>query len=56
MLGSEVDLLVNYPRAKRDVTARGQQKTPEDRQLAQEFGEAFFDGSRDHGYGGISIR
>lgn len=53
MLGSEVDLLVNYPRAKRDVTARGQQKTPEDRKLAQEFGEAFFDGSRDHGYGGF---
>lgn len=43
----------NYPQSKRNVTERGTQKTPEDRALARQFGKAFFDGSRDHGYGGF---
>jgi SAM-dependent methyltransferase len=54
MRGCEIDLMANYPRAKRDVLARGQSKTEEDRNLARAFGKAFFDGSRDHGYGGFS--
>ena len=37
----------------RDVESRGQQKTETDRRIAREFGQAFFDGSRDHGYGGF---
>lgn len=44
----------NYPQSKRNVTERGAQKTPEDHALARQFGKAFFDGSRDHGYGGFN--
>ena len=53
-MGQEIDLLVNYPKAKRNVKERGAEKTPEDRALARQFGQAFFDGDRRHGYGGFS--
>lgn len=53
-MGKEIDLLINYPRAKRDVEARGQEKTEEDRSIAREFGKEFFDGDRRHGYGGYN--
>lgn len=53
-IGKEIDLMINYPRSKRNVEARGAEKTPEDRALAREFGKAFFDGERSHGYGGFS--
>lgn len=50
----EVDLLKNYPKTKRDVTARGALKTEEDRKIARGFGKEFFDGDRKTGYGGFS--
>lgn len=50
----EIDLLENYPRAKRDVNKRGNEKTEEDRSIARKFGKEFFDGNRSHGYGGFS--
>jgi len=53
-MGQEIDLLVNYPKAKRNVEARGQEKTEEDRAIARKFGKEFFDGDRSHGYGGFS--
>lgn len=53
-MGQEIDLLANYPRTKRNVEERGLSKTEADRALAREFGEAFFDGNRSHGYGGFS--
>ena len=53
-MGREVDLLVNYPRAKRNVDERGATKTEEDRAIARKFGKEFFDGDRKHGYGGYS--
>jgi len=53
-MGQEIDLLANYPRTKRNVEERGQSKTQADRALARQFGEAFFDGDRSHGYGGFS--
>lgn len=53
-MGKEIDLMINYPRSQRNVEARGNEKTPEDRALAREFGQAFFDGGRSHGYGGFS--
>jgi SAM-dependent methyltransferase len=53
-MGQEVDLLANYPRTKRNVEERGQSKTEADRALARQFGQAFFDGDRSHGYGGFS--
>jgi SAM-dependent methyltransferase len=49
----EIDLLANYPKAKRDVKERGSSKTEEDRQIARAFGKEFFDGDRRHGYGGF---
>jgi SAM-dependent methyltransferase len=52
-MGREIDLLVNYPRPKRDVAARGAAKTDEDRAIARQFGREFFDGDRRHGYGGF---
>ncbi len=50
----EIDLMENYPQTKRDVSARGSSKTKEDRAIARRYGKEFFDGSRDHGYGGFS--
>ena len=53
-LGKEIDLLKNYPQSKRDVSGRLASKTEEDKCIAQKFGKEFFDGSRNHGYGGFS--
>jgi SAM-dependent methyltransferase len=53
-MGHEIDLLVNYPKTKRDVKERGASKTDEDRAIARQFGREFFDGDRRHGYGGFS--
>ncbi|NGX63642.1 MAG: putative methyltransferase YcgJ [Candidatus Anoxychlamydiales bacterium] len=53
-MGQEIDLLENYPKAKRDINARKNLKSEEDRKIAREFGKDFFDGDRKHGYGGFS--
>ena len=53
-MGMEIDLLVNYPRTKRNVDERGATKTEGDRAIARRFGKEFFDGDRSHGYGGFS--
>lgn len=53
-MGEEIDLLVNYPRTRRNVDERGQRKTEEDRHIARKFGREFFDGDRRRGYGGFS--
>ena len=53
-MGREIDLLINYPKTKRDAKARGESKTEEDKALAQQFGKDFFDGDRKNGYGGYS--
>jgi SAM-dependent methyltransferase len=53
-LGREIDLLVNYPKSKRNVEDRGQTKTEADRAIARKFGKEFFDGDRSQGYGGFS--
>jgi SAM-dependent methyltransferase len=53
-VGQEVNLLMNYPRTKRNVAERGQTKTAEDRAIARQFGQEFFDGDRRHGYGGFA--
>ena len=50
----EVDLLANYPRAKRNLDARSQEKTAEDSYVARLFGKEFFDGDRRVGYGGFT--
>ena len=53
-MGKEIDLLINYPKAKRNLDDRVIQKTEEVRQIARLFGEQFFDGDRKFGYGGFS--
>jgi SAM-dependent methyltransferase len=53
-MGREIDLLVNYPKTKRDVMERAAAKSEEDRAIARQFGREFFDGDRRHGYGGFS--
>lgn len=52
-MGKEIDLLANYPRTRRNVEERGEEKTEEDRRIARQFGFDFFDGDRRHGYGGF---
>lgn len=50
----EIDLLVNYPKTKRNLEERLLSKTEADRAVARKFGKDFFDGDRSHGYGGFS--
>ena len=52
-MGREIDLLKNYPKAQRDLSARLDQKSDEDRNIARKFSKEFFDGERKHGYGGF---
>ncbi len=49
----EVNLLVRYPRAKRNVKARLGNKA-ENRAIAMKFDKEYFDGTREQGYGGYS--
>ena len=53
-MGKEIDLMINYPKPKRNVDERGATKTEEDRLLARKFGKDFFDGDRKNGYGGFN--
>ena len=48
----EIDLLADYPKAKRNVDQRGLEKTEEDRRVGRLFGKEYFDGERRFGYGG----
>ncbi len=52
-MGKEVNLLKNYPKSKRNLDERQNNKTEEDRAIARKFGKDFFDGDRKHGYGGL---
>ncbi len=49
-----LDLLAKYPKSVRDTKARASEKTPEDVEIARQFGRDFFDGERRHGYGGYT--
>ena len=53
-MGKEIDLLANYPKSKRDLKDRANNKSEEDRKIARKFEKDFFDGNRKHGYGGFS--
>jgi SAM-dependent methyltransferase len=53
-MGKEVDLLINYPKTKRNLEERMASKTEADRAIARQFGREFFDGDRNHGYGGFN--
>lgn len=49
---AEVDLLRSLPRTKRNITQRREAKTPKIVSASREFGELYFDGPREFGYGG----
>lgn len=49
---AEIDLLKNYPKSKRKITTRVEKKTEETRRIARKFDREYFDGDRNHGYGG----
>lgn len=51
---AEIDLLANYPKAKRNLDERAAGKTEEDRRIGRMFGKDYFDGDRRHGYGGFN--
>ena len=53
IMGKEIDLLINYPKTKRDPLKRALEKTDADRKIARKFGKEFFDGERKNGYGGF---
>ena len=53
-MGKEIDLLINYPRTKRNIKLRGAEKTEQDRFIARKFDKDFFDGERRYGYGGFN--
>ena len=52
-MGQEIDLLVNYPKTKRNLEERLAVKNEGDRAIARQFGREFFDGDRNQGYGGF---
>ncbi len=49
----EIDLLKHYPKAKRNTAQRNEGKSEAVRAIARQFGEQFFDGDRQYGYGGF---
>ena len=51
-MGQEVNLVRALPKTKRNIQAREDAKDPEIVRISKEFGEMYFDGPRDYGYGG----
>ena len=51
-MGKEINLLINYPKSQRNLSQRLKNKTNKQRKIARKFGREFFDGNRNHGYGG----
>ena len=49
---SEINLLSKLPKGKRNVTAREQAKSDEHIRISREYGQMYFDGPREYGYGG----
>ncbi len=55
-MGIEIDLLSKYPKVKRDITARLEAKSEEARAIGRRFDFDYFDGDRNHGYGGFTYQ
>lgn len=55
-MGVEIDLLSKYPKVKRDLTARLEAKSEEARAIGRRFDYDYFDGDRNHGYGGFTYQ
>jgi len=54
MIGREIDLLVRYPKAERNLPDRLENKSEEIRNIARKFDFEYFDGDRNYGYGGFT--
>ncbi len=48
----EINLLQSLPRTQRNIQKRLEAKDPEVVRVAKQYGEMYFDGPRDYGYGG----
>ena len=51
---SEINLLKNYPKTKRNLQEAAINRTDTEREIARKFDKEFFDGDRKHGYGGYN--
>ena len=49
---AEVNLLARLPKTKRNIQKRTEAQTPENIAISRQYGEAYFDGPREVGYGG----
>ena len=49
---AEIDLLSSLPKPKRNITQRAEAKDPKIIELAKQYGEMYWDGPREYGYGG----
>lgn len=49
---AEINLLRSLPQGKRNVKARETAKTDEHIRISREYGEMYYDGPREYGYGG----
>ena len=50
---AEINLLRRYPQAKRNIAARSSAKSEDHIRIAREYGQMYFDGPREYGYGGF---
>lgn len=55
-MGREIDLLAKYPKVTRDLSARLEAKSEEARAIGRRFDYDYFDGDRNHGYGGFTYQ
>lgn len=55
-MGKEINLMDLYPRSKRPIDERGTQASKENKRIACQFGQEYFDGDRMYGYGGYSYQ
>ena len=49
---AEVDLLARLPKTKRNIEKRKEAQTPENIAISRQYGQQYFDGPRELGYGG----
>jgi len=56
IMGREIDLLAKYPKVTRDLNARLEAKSEEARAIGRRFDFDYFDGDRNHGYGGFTYQ
>lgn len=49
---SEINLLCSLPKSKRNIEERKTEKTEHHIEVSRQYGQEYFDGSRDYGYGG----